>query len=64
VPSTDLAAGAARGADSPVIGMRPLTCAGCGGRETEIRITATSKGAVSAVGNGSRRSAKAEYGLA
>jgi len=35
---------AVRGADSPVVGMRPLTCAGCGGRETEIRITAPSKG--------------------
>ena len=35
---------AARGADSPVVGMRPLRCAGCGGRETEIRITAPSKG--------------------
>jgi hypothetical protein len=35
---------AARGADSLVVGMRPLRCAGCGGRETEIRITAPSKG--------------------
>ena len=33
-----------RGADSPVVGMRPLACAGCDGRETEIRITATSEG--------------------
>jgi hypothetical protein len=35
---------AARGADSPVIGMRVLRCAACGGRETEIRVTAPSKG--------------------
>ena len=35
---------AARGADSPIVGIRPLTCAGCGGRETEIRVTAPSKG--------------------
>jgi hypothetical protein len=35
---------AARGAGNPVVGMHPLTCAGCGGRETEIRITAPSKG--------------------
>jgi hypothetical protein len=34
---------AARGADSPVVGMRPLRCAGCGERETEIRVTAPSK---------------------
>jgi hypothetical protein len=33
-----------RGADSPVVGMRPPACAGCDGRETEIRITATSVG--------------------
>jgi hypothetical protein len=33
-----------RGADSPVVVMRPLRCAGCGGRETEIRITAPAKG--------------------
>jgi hypothetical protein len=35
---------AARGPDSPIVGMRPLTCAGCGSRETEIRVTAPSKG--------------------
>jgi hypothetical protein len=35
---------AARGADSSIAGMRPLMCAGCGGRETEIRVTAPSKG--------------------
>jgi hypothetical protein len=35
---------AARGADSPVVGMRPLRCAACLGRETEIRVTAPSKG--------------------
>ena len=35
---------AARGADSPVVRMRPVRCAGCGGRETEIRITAPSRG--------------------
>jgi hypothetical protein len=35
---------ATRGADSPVVGMRPLTCAGCGVRETEIRVTAAFKG--------------------
>ena len=34
---------AARGADSPVVRMRPVSCAACGGRETEIRITAPSK---------------------
>jgi hypothetical protein len=33
----------ARGADSPVVGMRPLRCAACLGRETEIRVTAPSK---------------------
>jgi hypothetical protein len=38
---------AARGADSPFVGMRLLKCAGCGGRETEIRVTAPSKGASS-----------------
>jgi hypothetical protein len=27
------------GADSPVAGMRPLRCAGYGGRQTEIRVT-------------------------
>jgi hypothetical protein len=35
---------AARGGDSPVVGMRPLRCAACLGRETEIRVTAPSKG--------------------
>jgi hypothetical protein len=35
---------AARGTDSPVAWMRPLACPGCGGRETEIRVTAPSKG--------------------
>jgi hypothetical protein len=35
---------AARGAHSPVVRMRPVICAGCGGRETEIRIAAPSKG--------------------
>jgi hypothetical protein len=35
---------AARGANSPVVRIRPLKCAGCGERETEIRITAPSKG--------------------
>jgi hypothetical protein len=35
---------AARRADSPVVGMRPLRCAACLGRETEIRVTAPSKG--------------------
>jgi len=35
---------AVRRADSPVVGMRPLTCAACGGRDTEIRITAPSRG--------------------
>jgi hypothetical protein len=35
---------AARDADSPVVGMRPLKCAGCGGRETEIRVTVPWKG--------------------
>ena len=34
---------AARGTDSPVVGMRPVRCARCLGRETEIRITAPSK---------------------
>jgi hypothetical protein len=34
---------AARGADSPMVGMRPLRCAACLGRETEIRVTAPSK---------------------
>jgi hypothetical protein len=34
---------AARGPDSPVVGMRPLRCAGCLGREAEIRVTAPSK---------------------
>ncbi|HUH85607.1 MAG TPA: hypothetical protein VLX85_13440 [Stellaceae bacterium] len=29
---------AARGADSPIVRMRPFRCAGCGGRETEVRI--------------------------
>ena len=36
---------AVRGADSSVIGMRPLNCAGCLGRETGIRVTAPSKDA-------------------
>ena len=35
---------AVRGANSPVVGMRPVRCAACGGGETEIRITAPSKG--------------------
>jgi hypothetical protein len=35
---------AARGADNPVVGMRPLRCAACLGGETEIRVTAPSKG--------------------
>jgi hypothetical protein len=35
---------AARGADSPMIGMRPLRCAAFFGRATEIRVTAPSKG--------------------
>jgi hypothetical protein len=35
---------AARGADSRAVGMRPLRCAVCLGRETEIRVTAPSKG--------------------
>jgi hypothetical protein len=35
---------AALGADSPTIGMRPLRCAAFFGRETEIRVTAPSKG--------------------
>jgi hypothetical protein len=30
--------------DTPVVGMRPITCAGCGGRETEIRVTVPSTG--------------------
>jgi hypothetical protein len=34
----------ARGADSPVVGMRPLTYADCSGRVTEIRVTGTAKG--------------------
>ena len=34
---------AARGADSPVVRMRSVKCAACGGRETEIRITAPAK---------------------
>jgi hypothetical protein len=34
---------AARGPESPVVGMRPLRCAGCLGRETEIWVTAPSK---------------------
>ena len=42
VPMSVLVTG--RGADSPVVGMRPLRCVGCGGRETEIRITAPRKG--------------------
>jgi hypothetical protein len=40
----DMGAGAARGADSHIVGMRPLACAGCGGREAEIRVTTPSKG--------------------
>jgi hypothetical protein len=35
---------AARGADSAVVGVRPLKCAGCGERETEMGITVPSKG--------------------
>jgi hypothetical protein len=35
---------ATRGADSPVVGMRPLRCAGCGGQGTEIRVTAPPRG--------------------
>jgi hypothetical protein len=36
---------AMRGADSPVVGMRTLKCADCGGgRETESRATVPSKG--------------------
>jgi hypothetical protein len=42
VPLTALIA--ARGADSPVVRMRPVKCAGCGGWETEVRITAPSRG--------------------
>jgi hypothetical protein len=38
---------AVRGADSPVVGIRPLRYAGCGGREAEIRVTAPSKAAPS-----------------
>ena len=34
---------AARGAESPVVRMRPLRCAACGGRETELRITVPSR---------------------
>ena len=34
---------AARGADSPAVRMRPVKCAACSDRETEIRITAPSK---------------------
>jgi hypothetical protein len=34
---------AARGPDSPVVGMRPLRWPGCLGREAEIRVTAPSK---------------------
>jgi hypothetical protein len=34
---------AAPGPDSPVVGMRPLRCAGSLGREAEIRVTAPSK---------------------
>ena len=34
---------AARGADSLVVRMMPVRCASCGGRDTEIRITAPSK---------------------
>ena len=34
---------AVRGADRPVVRMRPLRCAGCGGRQTETRITAPAK---------------------
>ena len=45
VPSLGLIA--ARGVDSPVVGMRPLICAGCGDRETEIRLTAPSSGGTS-----------------
>jgi hypothetical protein len=38
---------AVRGADSPVVGMRPLTCAGCDDREAEIRVKARAKGQAS-----------------
>jgi hypothetical protein len=36
---------AERGAVSPVIGMKPLSCPSCGGLRTERRITAPSRGA-------------------
>ena len=42
VPMTLLIA--TRGPDSPVVGMRPVTCARCLGRKTEIRVLAPSKG--------------------
>ena len=35
---------AARGADRLVVGMRPLRCAGCRGRETENLVAAPSNG--------------------
>ena len=35
---------AARGADSPVVRMRPVRCASRGEQDTEIRITASSRG--------------------
>jgi hypothetical protein len=33
-----------RGADSPVVGMKPLPCPVCGGHLTNLTITAPSKG--------------------
>jgi hypothetical protein len=33
-----------RGGDSPVVGMKPLTCPGCQGRRTIFQITAPAKG--------------------
>jgi hypothetical protein len=43
VPRADAGLIAERGADNPVAWMRPLKCAGCGGRGTEMRVTAPSK---------------------
>jgi hypothetical protein len=33
-----------RGADQPIIGMRPLVCPSCGGRRTQFRVTVLPKG--------------------
>jgi hypothetical protein len=45
---------AARGGDSPVVGMRPLRCAACLGRDTEIRVTPIFNSALSQVADRKR----------